>query len=429
MIETLLARLGLDTTGFKAELKSAHSAFSSFARQLGLGLSIAGLGRVSREIVEYGSRIQDLAERFNVSTTALQQFGNAAELNGSSLEGMAKGFNKLAISVSQALGGNEQIVNSFAALGITLDDLRSLSPEELMLKIGKSTMNAADFVKVFGRNANELRPVLAGLADGTIELSDAIDADLIRKLDEADDALRSFWQGVRIYGASALVQIADEIKFIAAGITGMFTGMREVALAEGRAIAAALTGNFAEVKRQAAIAANALQQVKDSAFGSRPNKEEGGKPAGRSFAAVEGEGTSPASRRAAERAAKQERERHQLSLKELAAEGPRNFSAVATPQMMWAANQARLVEELEAQIRQYRLTGISYTGETPEDRLDAFGNPIEGTGLISRANAIRQTLPIKESEKEVGIYRDALDSSERLKSIEEKLDHLDLENQ
>src|SRR4051812_17675553 len=107
--EKLIAYLGLDTAGFKTGIAGAESDLARFAGKIGLGLSVAGLASYTKEIVAYGTTIHDLGERFNVSTTALQQFGNAGELVGTSLEGVAKGLNKMEIAQSRALGGNAVI--------------------------------------------------------------------------------------------------------------------------------------------------------------------------------------------------------------------------------------------------------------------------------------------------------------------------------
>jgi hypothetical protein len=202
---TIMARLGLDIKSFKSELQNASSAASKFSTNLGAGvgalaagLSALGLGSEIKSAVEYGSKIEDLSARYGVATDALQKFGNAAELGGSSLEAVAKGFGFLEKNQAKALGGNEAILQSFNALGITLNDLKSMRPEDIMLKIGKSSLNAADVVKVLGKSALELRPILAGLADGTTEFGSAISEIEIRKLKEADDAIKRLNQSIKI---------------------------------------------------------------------------------------------------------------------------------------------------------------------------------------------------------------------------------------
>jgi hypothetical protein len=220
--------LDLDAQQLYQELQNVQSHFASFAsrateagekagkgfssgfslgtagQNLLTGLAGLGLGAEIKGIVEYGAKIEDLSRRFGVGTETLQRFGNAAELNGSSLEAVARGFRFLEVNQAKALGGSEAMVKAFAELGVSIEDLRSLRPEDIAEKIGHSSLNAADFVKIFGKSAIELRPLLAGIADGTIQLGNAIKDLDIKNLKEADDQLKSIGQTLRTFSAGLL---------------------------------------------------------------------------------------------------------------------------------------------------------------------------------------------------------------------------------
>lgn len=182
----------------------------------GLGglLSVAFIERGISSVVEYGAKVSDLARRFAVSSTDIQQFGNAAEKSGASMESVAMGFNRLDVSRSKALGGNKQLIESFANLGISAEDLQHLSLPELMLKIGASSMNAADMVKILGRNGTELRQTLQKLADGTEALSAAIDPEHIKAIKRADDAWKMFTENARAYAGNTIGPLTDFWKLI-----------------------------------------------------------------------------------------------------------------------------------------------------------------------------------------------------------------------
>ncbi|HEX3817035.1 MAG TPA: hypothetical protein VHW03_01965 [Chthoniobacterales bacterium] len=86
-----------------------------------------------------------------------------------------------------------------------------------MLKIGTSSLNAADLVAVLGRNALALRTTLANLADGSQALGDALDPALTGKLKSADDTFKIFGQTVEIRGArvlDVLTKIGNVAKYI-----------------------------------------------------------------------------------------------------------------------------------------------------------------------------------------------------------------------
>jgi hypothetical protein len=242
--------LGLDAKEFDARLAAIESkvgqASKSMSKSFG-GVSLGGLGgalggflsvsavaAAGKAVIDYVARVQDLSDRFGVSTDAIQHFGNAAEKNGSSLEAMTMGFNKLEIARSKALKGDHELIGSFHELGISINDLQKLKPEELVTKIGASSMKAADMVKVFGKSALELRPTLAGIADGTIKMGDAIDGINIKRLKEAQDEWKKLFEVLTIKGGTAIGFLVGELNKASAqfeGLANILYGVNEKAFA------------------------------------------------------------------------------------------------------------------------------------------------------------------------------------------------------
>lgn len=402
---SITARLGLDTAGFKAGIKEAQSALSTLGGSLGASLSIAGgvaiLESATKAVIEYGARIQDLSTRFNVDAVALQKLGNAAELHGSSLESVAKGFNKLEIASSRALGGNEQMVKAFNHLGISVEDLKKLSPEQLMVKLGKSSGDAADMVKILGRNALELRPTLEGLADGTIKFGTAIDGINIKKLKEADDLFKQIGQGAKIGLGGELA------RWIGIGETGVhrFNNALEVTKDAATSAWESLKLLFSG---EGQAAANKIPEFIDRTRKKVSEMEKGIPASDKGKKHMAPDGTVPGT----------------LSIKDLAEHGAKPFGS---PQMIWEASQAREALRLEEQAHQYDLTGISWSGEISEDRLDATGTRVAQRGLRGRAADIRASIPsLTDKDK----FKDALKTTEEtLAAIKDNTDDLSFERQ
>jgi hypothetical protein len=218
--------LDLDAREFDARLaaierkvgqasKSMTSSFGGIGGALGgLGgfLSVGASAAAANGLIDYGAHVQDLHERFGVSTDAIQKFGNVAEKNGSSMESMTMGFNKLEIARSKAMSGDQAMADAFLKLGVSFADLQKLKPDELMMKLGSSAMNAAEMVKLLGKNSLELRTALAAMADGTAEFGHVIDKEMIEKLKKADDTLKTMWEDIRVLtteGISGTIKEAD----------------------------------------------------------------------------------------------------------------------------------------------------------------------------------------------------------------------------
>jgi hypothetical protein len=197
--------------GFVSKLSSGLSSVQGVLGALGIGLSIGGVEHAIQSVVEYGTKIEDLSRRYGVASETLQKFGNAAELNGSSIEGVAKAFRFLEVSQAKALGGSEGHIKAFQDLGVSMQDLQTLRPDAIMLKIGESSLNAADTVKILGKTALELRPTLAGLADGTIEFGKAISDLDTERLKQLDDFFKLISQSARIAGGTIVAELLPAI--------------------------------------------------------------------------------------------------------------------------------------------------------------------------------------------------------------------------
>lgn len=195
-----------------AELRNyVREGASEIRGQFATAFAVGSVIEAGKAIFEFGAHVADLSERLGINSTALQQVTGVAEQYGSSLEGVAAGLNKLEIARSKALSGDEAMAQHFAALNVSLEDLRNLRPEEIINKVGASSLNAADVVAVFGRNGLELVPTFRAIADGSAPLGKAID-NIIKKFDEADDALKRFGQTGRVEGANFIAGFMDSMK-------------------------------------------------------------------------------------------------------------------------------------------------------------------------------------------------------------------------
>jgi hypothetical protein len=190
MSEGIQVNVGIRNAGFKKGLEEMREWSRDFKSQIA-GMFAGALGfEAVRRSLDFGDKLDDLSQRFNVSASALQELNAVAEENGTSLEAMAKGMNKAEVARSKAIQGDEQLRASFAALGVGIEDLRSLDTAQLMAKIGMSSMDAANMVAVLGKNAMELRPALQAAAEeGARSVSKMSDSD-VAALGAVSDAFK-----------------------------------------------------------------------------------------------------------------------------------------------------------------------------------------------------------------------------------------------
>jgi len=168
----LQASIGLNRSDFEAGLGALKSQVSKFSSEIG-GILAGGFAAGSifeglKGAIEKGGMLGDLAEKFGIAGSSLQKLGNSASLSGSSVEDVAAAMNKAAIKAQEAVGGNEALQASFAKIGLTVADLASASPEQIMMAfadaMASGSIKGQEFalaVDLMGKSATNLLPMLS----------------------------------------------------------------------------------------------------------------------------------------------------------------------------------------------------------------------------------------------------------------------------
>jgi hypothetical protein len=252
---SLIARLGLDQTAFQSGLDKAKASTRNFANQ-GLGsvktalagaFSVAVVERFASEALNLAEHLTDLSKRTGINVETLQRLGHAAERSGSNLDGVTAGITKLSVSMADALGDNEAARNSFANLGVSLEDLKSLSPEEVFMRLADAVKNsndpvqvAGDLNNVLGRSFKELIPLLLEGREGIEGLKaqaiGVIPEETIARIDTFKDQLEDAWGLTKLLGA--------EVVIFASNVQAAF----EVGVQHVRKFVAELMGDVAAIK-------------------------------------------------------------------------------------------------------------------------------------------------------------------------------------
>ena len=198
------AKLALDASGFDRGLATAQTSVMRFAKTTG-GL-IAGAFALDKIIagfssaIEKGDQLQDIAEKFGVSASKLQLLGNAASVFGSGIDQVSAGLNKLSLAQQKALAGDKGLAETFAEVGISLDELRSMAPEDILLRISDS----------FASGANEGRQFII-----VNELLGKAQTDLIKVLNQGSAAIIEQGENIGVYTdeqIASLSALSDSLK-------------------------------------------------------------------------------------------------------------------------------------------------------------------------------------------------------------------------
>lgn len=259
-IGDLVVNLKADASKFNREMASAKNSVKSFhgmaipsfksiastaasmitpitavmtaltAGAIGAGAAIWGLTSRMGEI----AGLADKAAQAGTSVKFLQQLTYAADQSGVSAETLTKSLGKLTIAVGNAANGSKPAQEAFGRLGLNIAELQAMRPEDQFLAVAKAISalptqaeRAAASVAVFGKSGLEMTTLFAGgLNDINKLMQDAqaigigLNADDVKRVAEADDALQRMKASFSALVDQAIVGLAPTFTEISNTITG-----------------------------------------------------------------------------------------------------------------------------------------------------------------------------------------------------------------
>lgn len=219
----LKAKIGLDTSAFETGLARLQNTAGSFAK--GVAGVFAGAFALDKLVsglanaIQKGDQLQDLADKFGISASQLQLLGNAAELSGASLETVAAAMNKVAINAQKAADGDAALQDGFAKIGLSVEQLRTMSPEQIIMSFSNSLRSGAiagqEFalaVQLLGRSGTDLLPTLAQDFQAIGESMGVFSDETIARLAAASDAIKTMGNLVTMVFGGVVSKIMEAVE-------------------------------------------------------------------------------------------------------------------------------------------------------------------------------------------------------------------------
>ncbi len=214
----ITGRLNLDSTGFQRGIQRSKQAVGKMQKavvgasnalaKMGLASASAAVLLLSRNAIQLGSYLSDVAESTGFATREFQVFRGALIDAGGKAENMEKAITLMQKAIVQGSEGMTTYTRAFERLGLNVDDLRKMKPEDQFQAIGKAIAGAKDqqgaltaAIEIFGqRNAPRLIEVFKRLdKDGYGKMAKDIEAaygimdEATQKaLDKAADQIERF---------------------------------------------------------------------------------------------------------------------------------------------------------------------------------------------------------------------------------------------
>lgn len=262
----LFATLALDTSEFDSGVTKSESKWNTFGEKLSGGISKVGnmakslyngafggnlgawIRNVADEASAAGDKIDKQSQALGMSRKAYQEWDYILGQSGASIDSMGVSMKTLNSAVLNTLADpkkNKDMVETFKELGLSMADLNGLTQESQFEKVVRAFQQlpqgaekSALAVKLFGRNGQDLLPLLNSSADsidemrknaeelGLIMSDDAIDAAVAYN-DALDDMDRTFKAVKYAVGAEFLPVLTGAFKKVASYTGGLLNAYKE----------------------------------------------------------------------------------------------------------------------------------------------------------------------------------------------------------
>ena len=135
-----------------------------------------------KEVAAYGDNVDKMSQKLGVSSEAYQKWDYVMNIAGTSMDNMSMGMKTLTNKLDDAKNGSSDAQAMFAKLGLSMEELNSMSREEAFEAtirgfqgMADSTERAALANDLFGRSGQELTPLFNMSTEQTDELMQATD--------------------------------------------------------------------------------------------------------------------------------------------------------------------------------------------------------------------------------------------------------------
>ena len=152
---------------------------------LGISAGVGYLTNLVKQSLEAADSMGDLAASVGVNVATLSKYKLAADVSGTSLEGLANGLKRLSVNMLDTSNGTGEAQDAFKALNVSVTDSNGKlrDADKVLVELADKFSNMEDgttktalAMRVFGKAGAELIPFLNNGSAGLQELADTAEA-------------------------------------------------------------------------------------------------------------------------------------------------------------------------------------------------------------------------------------------------------------
>lgn len=262
----LFAKLGLDTSEYDENLDKSEKKSESFGSKLKTGIgAAAGVATAAvaattaatvagtkafvegaADVAKYGDEIEKNSQKLGLSISKYQEFDYVLNIAGTSMSNMSVGMKTMTNKLDEAKNGSESALAMFEALGMSFEDLQTMTREEVFenaiygfQNLEESTERAALANDLFGKSGQELTPLFnmtnaetKELIKNANEYGMVMSDDAVKASAGFQDSLTTMQNTMTGFKNNMMSQFLPSLSTVMDGLSLIFSGKSESGLAK-----------------------------------------------------------------------------------------------------------------------------------------------------------------------------------------------------
>jgi len=209
----------IDNYTIKVDVQGEQAVEKLKSGITGLGTAIAGIGfaAFANGVLQMADAISDLSAATGLSIGNIAAFGGALQQAGGKAEDASKMIAAFFQQIDKAAQGNEQAQKALERVGITFQDLGTLSEKDLLATalhsleaMGPGAERTAAGMEVLGKTFRNIDPKVLAEAFATGDFSKAEEA--LQKMGDLADKLAANMHTLQIAGAQVFSEITTALE-------------------------------------------------------------------------------------------------------------------------------------------------------------------------------------------------------------------------
>ena len=224
-------------SGAFGKVLKGGAAFASVA-VAGVSAMSAAITGSANQVASYGDEVDKMSQKVGLSAEAYQEWDYVMKISGTEMANMTTGLKTLTNKLDDAKNGSASAQETFARLGLSMDDLATMSREEVFSAtitafqgMEESAERAALASDLFGRSGQELAPLFnttaaetEALKEQVRDLGGVMSADSVKAAAAYKDSLTAMSTAISGLSRGMVSELLPSLTTIVQGLSNLFSG-------------------------------------------------------------------------------------------------------------------------------------------------------------------------------------------------------------